>query len=751
MAMQEQLKWYEKFTVAHRLASIGALTVFAVLLAGAIHTKTIHDLEAIDGKTVHMSKMMGHLDRLSEQTKWQDALALCMLNGSELGAEYDEVYKENNATLEVLIKELPDASMRQLAAKELEALHAFNTLVHQYEANNKIIGLDEQAGLRGSLRTSVHTLETKIRQLNNNELTVSVLMLRRHEKDFLLRGADKYLQKHAMEAVHLRLLIGNAGLASDAIERYETLLADYQHELKTLADKKRENNSVRKQISTVFNEQQLPELEALDKKLGATIDRLRGEAQAVHDKQAVQFWSFALSSLLIIMLLLWRIVMSILTPLRQLADSMDALDDGDSSHDTDHIRMAGVIGMMADSYGKLKLTVEEAFQLKAVVEASPQATMLGDAKTLNVTYMNPAAIKLFRTLEQHLPCRADQIVGQCIDIFHKNPAHQRGLLTTEANLPHHAAFMIGGRNIEFDAYPIHNAQGEWVSAMVSWKDVTERAQLAADFEQNVGVVVDEIMDFGGQMQEASEQLSAMAEQSSAQAEAVGHSARDASQNVVTVASASEELSASIAEITRQVREAVEISHEAVNEAENTNTTVGSLASASEQIGEVVRVITDIAEKTNLLALNASIEAARAGDAGRGFAVVAGEVKELANQTARATEQISEQIKAIQHQSGGAANAIAHIGEIIQRMNEINQSIAAATEEQDEATREIARSVQFASDATHRASEEIGGVTEAAVETGRAAENVLGVSTGLMQKGGDLKLRVNDFLAGLRQR
>jgi len=195
---------------------------------------------------------------------------------------------------------------------------------------------------------------------------------------------------------------------------------------------------------------------------------------------------------------------------------------------------------------------------------------------------------------------------------------------------------------------------------------------------------------------------------------------------------------------------VDISHQAVDEANKTNETVGSLSSASEQIGEVIRVITDIAEQTNLLALNASIEAARAGDAGRGFAVVAGEVKELANQTARATEQISEQISHIQVKSTDAASAIGNISEIIERMNGINQAIAAATEEQNEATREISRSVQYASDATHRASEEIGGISESAEETGRAAAGVLSVAEQLSEKGGELSKRVTDFLGELRR-
>jgi len=751
MAGSNNHKWYDRFSVAQRLAAVGCLTAIAVVMVGLVHNNTIAALEKIDAKLNMLSKTMEVVDGMSEKMKWQDALALKLLSGSKsLGADYNAVMDKNRTAVMTLKSDLPTDQLRQNAVAFGMALTAFDERVRAYAADKEAMGLSEKEGLRGKLRDDVHAMERRLKAVGGDKKMISMLLMRRHEKDFIIRGTEKYLHQHAAEVKHFRqLLDASTALNADVRRELDSNLTTYVASLHAYAKKRMDLDKIRQQETSIFDEQLLPELKTMDTGLSATIDQERADVAQIHARQAWQFWGISMGLLVLILLLLYVIVRSILKPLHQVAEAMDALDDGDTSVDLD-IQMAGEIGTVVHSYGKLQETSKQAFQLQRIVETTPAATMLANASDLTITYMNPAALALFRTIEDFLPCRADELVGKCIDIFHKDPSHQRRFLANKSNLPAQASFVANGHNIEFEAFALDNNAGEWVSIMVTWNDVTERQQMANDFEGNIGSVVSEIMDFGSRMQEASKTLSAMAEQATAQAEAVSSSAHEASSNVVTVASASEELSASIAEITRQVREAVEISHQAVDEANKTNETVGSLSSASEQIGEVIRVITDIAEKTNLLALNASIEAARAGDAGRGFAVVAGEVKELANQTARATEQISEQISHIQTQSTDAAGAISNISEIIERMNTINQAIAAATEEQNEATREIAQSVQYASDATHRASEDISGVSESAEETGRAAVEVLGVAGQLSDKGNELSQRVADFLGELRK-
>jgi methyl-accepting chemotaxis protein len=251
------------------------------------------------------------------------------------------------------------------------------------------------------------------------------------------------------------------------------------------------------------------------------------------------------------------------------------------------------------------------------------------------------------------------------------------------------------------------------------------------------------------MQHSAEAMSGTAEETTRQATAVAAASEEASTNVQTVASATEELSTSVQEISRQVGQSTSIAGKAVDEANRTDHTVSGLAEGAQKIGEVVELIRSIASQTNLLALNATIEAARAGDAGKGFAVVASEVKNLANQTAKATEDITEQIASIQAATSEAVTAIKGIGATINEINTISGSISAAVQQQGAATQEIARNVQQAAAGTQEVSSNISGVTEAARSTGKVAQDVLGAAKALTDQSENFRRRVDGFLEKIR--
>ena len=244
-------------------------------------------------------------------------------------------------------------------------------------------------------------------------------------------------------------------------------------------------------------------------------------------------------------------------------------------------------------------------------------------------------------------------------------------------------------------------------------------------------------------------MSASADQTNRQSTIVAAATEQASGNVNSVASAASELSASIQEIGRQVEQSCQVSVATAGVANRTNEKIQGLAETSARIGEVVQLINDIASQTNLLALNATIEAARAGEAGKGFAVVANEVKNLANQTARATEEITSHIAAVQDATNEAVSSIADIVKRIDELNHIATTVSSAVEEQSAATQEIARNVDHAAQGTREVAENISGVREAAASTGAASQQVLSSAQSLSKEAVDLKAVVATFLNDVR--
>ena len=363
----------------------------------------------------------------------------------------------------------------------------------------------------------------------------------------------------------------------------------------------------------------------------------------------------------------------------------------------------------------------ETQRLMQMIETMPVNVLLMDPTDFTITYANKTSVETLGPLASLLPVPVDKVVGSCVDVFHKDPAVQRRILGDAKNLPYNAKIQLGPETLDLRVNKVLDADGKYIAAMLTWSVITRQVKMADDFEANIKSVVQTVAAASTEMQSTAEAMGATAEETNSQAS--------------TVAAASEQLTASVQEISGQVTRAATIASGAVDEAERSNEMVQGLAEAANRIGEVVNLINDIASQTNLLALNATIEAARAGDAGKGFAVVASEVKNLANQTAKATEDIASQVNAIQGATKDAVGAIQSIGKTIAEISEISTAISSAVEEQSAATQEVTTNIT--------------GVTSAASETGQAAAQVLEAAGELSKQSEQLGVEVDNFLVEIR--
>jgi len=569
---------------------------------------------------------------------------------------HDELVKaavNQLSDIEATSSMLPEGDPLRQSLSFRAVITSYTTRFSNVASAQKLIGLNENDGLQGKLRSAVHSVESKLKTFDQPRLAVLMLMMRRHEKDFMLRNDEKYgdeLGKRSNEFL-TELSASDLPEASKAeivklVQSYKASFLAFMAGQSTLTEEAED-------LAQIYDRLR-PALTAVRKSADERLEIVKTDLAGV---QRAVVWSICMT-VLVMMAAALLFGRRLTRPLINMVDAMEHLARGNLDWVIERTNRHDEIGKMSSSLSVFQGKLLENRQFAADQEEAKGAAERDRRDTM--------------------------------------------------------------------------------------------LRIANDFEQAVGRIVETVSAASSEIEVAAGSLTKTAEATQGLSATVAAASEQSSANVQSAAAASEQMVSSVNEIGRQVEESQRVATAAVAQADQTKARIAELSHCAERIGDVVKLISAVAAQTNLLALNATIEAARAGEAGRGFAVVATEVKALAAQTAKATEEIGKQIAQMQSATEHSVGSIMEIGQTIESISRISSAIAISVEQQASATQEIACNVQQAAVGSQQVSSNIFEVSRGASDTGSAAEQVHGAAIALLNESNQLKTEVNQFLRSVRR-